>query len=286
MFDLAAVQSALREFGFDGWLFYDFRGSNILARRVLGLDGGMGTRRFFYMVPAQGEPLKLVHRIEAGALDDLPGGQRVYLRWQELEAGVKELVADRRRVAMEYSPRNANPYIARVDAGTVELVRNCGADVLPSGDLIQQFEATWDDDQWRMHREAETHTRSAYDLAWTLIAERTRDGGAIGECEVQTAIMDHFRRHGLTTDHGPIVAVGPHSGDPHYEPSPDHDTPIGQGDFVLIDLWAKVDRPRSVYSDLTRVGFVGAAVPQQYADIFAIVARARDAAINRVRRAF
>ena len=187
---------------------------------------------------------------------------------------------------MEYSPRNANPYIARVDAGTIELVRGCGIDVAPSGDLIQRFEASWDDDQWRMHLEADRHTRSAYDLAWGLIADRTRDGGTIGECAVQAAIMDHFHRHGLTTYHPPIVAVGPHSGDPHYEPNPAADTPIGQGDFVLIDLWAKVDRPRAVYSDLTRVGYVGATVPERYEEIFAIVARARDAAIDRIRRAF
>jgi Xaa-Pro dipeptidase len=287
MFDLNAIQSALREFGLDGWLLYDFRNSNVLARRVLGLDDrSMNSRRFFYMVPAEGEPRKLVHRIESGALDHLPGQKRVYLRWQDLEAGVAELTAGRRRVAMEYSPRNAIPYIGRVDAGTVELVRAAGAEVVPSGDLIQLFEATWDDDQWRMHQQADAHTRSAYDLAWGLIAERTRDGGTVGECEVQAAIMDHFGRHGLTTYHPPIVAVGPHSGDPHYEPNAAADTPIRRGDFVLIDLWAKLDRPRAVYSDLTRVGFAGESVPPKYAEVFAIVARARDAAIALVRDAF
>jgi Xaa-Pro aminopeptidase len=287
MFDLAAIQDALREFGLDGWLLYDFRGSNVLARRVLGLDGRpVMSRRFFYMVPAQGAPRKLVHRIEPGALDHLPGQARVYLRWQELEEGIKELVAGKRRVAMEYSPRNGNPYIAKVDAGTVELVRGFGAEVVPSGDLVQLFEATWDDDQWRMHREAEVHTKSAYDLAWGLIADRTRGGGTVSECAVQAAIMDHFRRNGLTTYSPPIVGVGPHSGDPHFETSPATDSPIGKGDFVLIDLWAKVDRPRSVYSDLTRVGYVGDTVPERYAQVFRFVARARDAAIALVRDAF
>src|SRR5262249_22274295 len=160
------------------------------------------------------------------------------------------------------------PYISRVDAGTVELIRGLGAEVVPSGDLIQLFEATWDDDQWRMHREADVHTRSAYDLAWSMIAERTRDGSMVGAGKVQAAIMDHFQRHGLTTYSPPIVGVGPHSGDPHYEPNPAADTPIRKGDFVLIDLWAKLDRPRSVYSDLTRVGFVGESVPERYQEIF------------------
>ncbi|MGE5754489.1 MAG: M24 family metallopeptidase [Planctomycetaceae bacterium] len=287
MIDLAAIQSALQEFGLDGWLFYDFRGSNLLARRILDLEGRpTGTRRFYYLVPARGTPRKLVHRIETGALDHLPGEKRVYLRWQELEEGVAELVGGLARLAMEYSPRNANPYIARVDAGTVELVRSFGAEVVSSGDLIQVFEATWDDDQWRMHREAEMHTRSAYERAWSLIAERTRDGGSVGECEVQAAIMDHFRRHGLTTYSPPIVGVGPHSGDPHYEPNPDPDTPIRRGDFVLIDLWAKLDRPRAVYSDLTRVGYVGETVPARFEEIFQVVARARDAAIALVHDAF
>ena len=267
MFDLDAVQSALRTFGLDGWLLAEFRGSNVLARRVLGLDGKPVTsRRLFYAIPAEGPPRKLVHRIEPGVLDHLPGEKTVYLRWQELEAGLGGLLGGMNRVAMEYSPRNAIPYVAKVDAGTVELVRSLGVEVVSSGDLIQLFEAAWDDDQWRMHREAEAVTTSAYDMAWSLIAEKTRDGGQTSECEVQAAILDHFRRHGLTTDHGPIVGVGPHSGDPHFEPDPDRDTPIRQGDFVLIDLWAKLDRPRAVYSDLTRVGFVGETVPTAYAD--------------------
>jgi len=287
MFDLRAIQAALLEFRLDGWLLYDFRGSNPLARRILDLDGRpVGSRRFGYLVPARGEPRKLVHRIESGALDHLPGERRIYLRWQELEVGVAALVSGLRRVAMEYSPRNANPYVSRVDAGTVELVRGCEVEVVSSGDLIQQFEATWDDDQWRMHVEADGHTRSAYGVAWGLIAERTRAGGTILETEVQAAILEHFERHGLTTYGPPIVAVGPHSGDPHYEPAPETVAAIGAGDFVLIDLWAKLDQPRAVYSDLTRVGFVGAEVPDRFEAVFQVVARARDAAIALVRDAF
>ena len=220
MFDLSSVQTALRDLGLDGWLLYDFRGLNVLARRVVDLPtDAMLSRRWFYFVPAQGEPRKLLHRIEPHALDHLPGARTVYLRWQELEAGVAALTAAARRVAMEYVPRNANPYVSRVDAGTIELVRSYGVEVVPSGDLVQLFEACWDDEQWAMHLEAATHTRSAYDVAFAFIAERVRRNGSVRETEVQQRILDHFKQHHLVADHPPIVGVGPHSGDPHYEPA-------------------------------------------------------------------
>lgn len=287
MFDLSATQAALREFGFDAWLLHDFRGSNVLARRILDLDGKPTTsRRFFYLVPAEGEPVRLVHRIETGALDHLPGSKQIYLRWQELEAALAGLVAGRKTVAMEYSPRNNIPYISRTDAGTVEVIRGAGADVVSSGDLIQRFEATWDDEQWAMHREAEGFTTSAYELAWKFIAEKTRDGGSTSEYEVQSLVMAHFKKNGLTTYSPPIVAVNGHGGDPHFETTQERDTPITKGDYVLLDLWAKMDRPRSVYSDLTRVAYVGDTVPDEYEAMFGIVAKARDAAIAKVRDAY
>ncbi len=287
MFDLGAIQTAIQQQQLDGWLLYDFRGLNVLARRVIGLaSDAMLSRRWFYFIPARGEPRKLVHRIESHALDALPGSKQSYLRWQELEAGVADLVAGIRRLAMEYVPRNANPYVSRVDAGTVELVRSFGPEIVSSGDLVQQFEACWDDDQWAMHLEAAKHTRSAYDTAFRFIADKVRQSGSVRETEVQKCILDHFARHRLITDHPPICAVGPHSGDPHYEPGAGSDAPIREGDFVLIDLWAKLDQPRSVYSDLTWTGFVGKDVPAKYEQVFQTVARARDAAINVVREAF
>ncbi|MHB1422670.1 MAG: M24 family metallopeptidase [Gemmataceae bacterium] len=287
MFDLQSVQSALQVGKLDGWLLYDFRGLNVLARRVLDIPSdAILSRRWFYFVPANGEPRKLVHQIEPHALDCVPGSAQRYLRWQELEAGVKSLLTGCQRLAMEYVPRNANPYVSRVDAGTVELVRSFGVEIVSSGDLIQQFEACWDDEQWRMHLEAAKHTRSAYDVAFAFIAERVRNAASVRETEVQRRILDHFAAHGLVTDHPPIVGVGPHSGDPHYAPGPGSDSPIREGDFVLIDLWAKLDKPRAVYSDLTWTGFVGTETPAKYESIFQIVARARDAAINKVRSAF
>jgi Xaa-Pro aminopeptidase len=287
MFDVPAVQAALGQLGIDGWLLYDFRGLNLLARRVLGIGGeAILSRRWFYFIPAAGQPRKLVHRIEPHALDALPGEARAYLRWQELEAGVADLVAGCRRVAMEYVPRNANPYISRVDAGTVELVRSFGVEVVSSGDLVQLFEACWDDEQWAMHQEAARHTRSAFDVVFAFVADRLRAGQGVTELDVQARILEHFRVHGLVTDHPPICAVGPHSGDPHYTPAPEHNSPLKPGDFVLIDLWAKLDRPRAVYSDLTWTCFLGSEPPPRCRQVFDIVARARDAAIERVRQAF
>jgi Xaa-Pro aminopeptidase len=287
MFDLPAIQEALQRFGFDGWLLCDFRGSNVLARRVLGMgEMPVTSRRWFYCVPARGEAMRLVHRIETGALDHLPGSKTVFLKWQELEAGIAGLLSGMKRVAMEYSPRNGNPYVSRVEAGTVELVKSLGIDVASSGDLIQLFEAAWDDEQIASHFAAEKVTNSAYGVAWKFIADEIRSRGETTEVAVRDVIMDHFARHGVTTYHPPIVGVGPNSGDPHYETGTGANTSIRCGDFVLIDLWGKLDQPRAVYSDLTRTGFVGETVPDQFTKVFKVVAAARDAAIACVKSAF
>jgi len=286
-FDLPAVQAAIRHYGLDGWLLYDFRLLNVLAARIAGTAEGHRSRRWAYFIPAHGEPKKLVHRIESMALDALPGSDRtVYLRWQEFEAGLGHLLSGTKRVAMEYSPRNGNPYISRVDAGTIELVRGLGVEVISSGDLIQQFEATWDDEQWALHLKAAEGTNAAYEVAWNFISSEIRAKGSTTELDVQQRIMDHFAERGLITDHPPIVGEGPHSGDPHYAPNPAGNASIKPGSYVLIDLWAKLDKPRAVYSDLTRVGYVGADVPKKYVDIFEIVAAARDAGIAKVKTAF
>jgi Xaa-Pro aminopeptidase len=285
MFDLPAVQAAIREAGFDGWLLYDFRGLNVLAQRVTGVSPKL-SRRWFYFVPASGEPKKLAHAIEPGSLDHLPGPKTIYRRWQELEAGVGGLVKGAKRVAMEYSARNANPYIGRVDAGTVELVKSFGCEVVASGDLIQLFEATWDADQEKSHFEAAKLCRDAYDVAFDFVAAEIKSKGKVVESAVQARIMKHFADNGMTTYSPPIVGVGPHSGDPHFDTSPQTDLSIERGSFVLVDLWAKMDRPRAVYADYTRVAYVGESVPEKYTKVFAIVAAARDAGIKTVTDAF
>ncbi|HYH64510.1 MAG TPA: M24 family metallopeptidase [Urbifossiella sp.] len=287
MFDLGAVQAAVRDAGLDGWLLYDFRGSNVLAQRVCDLEAKKLSRRWFYYVPAEGLPLKLVHAIEPAALDHLPGTTKtVYRRWQDLETGVGELVIGAKRVAMEYSPRNANPYIGRADAGTVELVKSYHVEVVGSGDLIQQFEATWDADQEKSHFEAAGHCRDAYDVAFDFIASEIRAKGSVTEAAVQARIMAHFADRGMVTYSPPIVGVGPHSGDPHYETTAASNAAVVPGSWVLIDLWAKMNRPRAVYADYTRVAYVGADVPEQYVNVFNIVAAGRDAGIAKVKAAF
>ena len=287
MFDPEPIQQALREFALDGWLLYDLRNSNVLARRVLGLDEEhAGSRRWACCLRADGPPRKLVHRIEAGALDAIPGQSRVYLAWQEFEAGLAWLLEGLDTVATEYAPRAGNPYVSRIDAGTIELIGESGCKIISSGDLVQRFEATWDEDQAAMHREAEAITTSAFGVAWQAIAEATSGGGQVQETAIQQVIMDHYRAHNATTYHPPIVARNAHSGNPHYETGTGDDTAIRQDDLVLIDQWCKVDRPQSVYSDLTRMGYVGTEVPDRYAEVFAVVAAARDAAIACVREAF
>jgi Xaa-Pro aminopeptidase len=285
--DLDATRKALAEFDIDGWLLYDFRASNVLARRVLGLsDDEVGSRRLFYCIPAHGAPRKLVHRIESAALDYLPGEKHVYLHWQQLEEGIAALTAGMQRVAMEYSPRAANPYVSRVDAGTVEIVRETGVEVVSSGDLVQQFEATLDDRQRESHEQAARLCRAAFDVAFGFVAEQVRSRGEVRETQVQQRIMDFFRQNDLTTHHPPIVGAGRNSSDCHYAPAAGSDAPIREGDFLLVDLWAKLDRPGAIYADYTRVAFVGHTVPEPFSKIFDIVADARDAGIDCVRRAF
>ncbi len=287
MIDLATIQQTIKQFGLDGWLLYDFRGINVLALRVLGIPSNhAGSRRFFYFIPASGTPQKLVHRIESGALDHLPGDKTVYLTWQSLEEGVQKILGTARKVAMEYSPRNGNPYISRVDAGTVELVRGFNVEVASSGNLISAFESRWTPAQWELHLEADRLNQAAFDMAWRMIAEHCRQGKTLRETEVQDRIMAYYREHGMTTYSPPIVGVGPHSGDPHYSPQKGADAEIKNGDFVLLDMWAKMDRPQGVYSDLTKVGFVGEQTPETFEKIFQIVARARDASIATAREAF
>ncbi len=286
MFDLDATQAAIQQFGMDGWLLYDFRGINLLAARIAGIpDDDLGSRRWFYFVPASGQPRKLVHAIEPAMLDHLPGEKIVYLKWQELETGLQSMLSGSGSVAMEYSEKAGNPYVSRVDAGTVELVRSFGPTVVSSGNLIQYFEARFTDEQWQLHLQADALNQQAFEMAWQTIADHARSGQTLSESQLQQKVMDFYQANQMTTYHPPIVGVGPHSGDPHYAPQPGSDSEIKSGDFILLDMWAKMDRPGGVYTDLTKVGFVGEEVPQKYNDIFQIVAAARDAGIACVRDA-
>ena len=242
--------------------------------------------RWFYFVGADGSARKLVHRIESAALDHLPGEKHVYLTWQELEAGVQTLLGDAKKIAMEYSPRNENPYVSKVDGGTLELVRSFGVDVVSSGNLIQHFEARWSEEQWQLHLEADRLNQQAFEKAWDMIVDHVRNGKTLRETEVQQMVMDFYHANGMETYHPPIIAVDEHGADPHYAPQVGADSEIKEGSYLLLDMWVKMSQPNAVYSDLTKMAYVGTDVPEDLAKVFGIVAAARDAGIELTRSAF
>lgn len=284
---IARIQAALREAGVEGWLFYDFRRSDPLAYRILQLDESrLGTRRWFYFIPAEGEPVKIVHAIEPDQLEPLPGMKLTYLSWSQLHEHLRRALQGHRRIAMQYSPDNEIPYVSRVDAGTIELVRRFGVEVISSADLVQQFEAVWSEDQLQTHLRAEPKMRRIVDETFAEIARCVISGRPTDEYRIQQFILECFEREGLWADHPPIVAADAHSANPHYTPTPESAWPIREGTFVLIDLWAKLrDVPRAVYVDITWTGFVGESVPERYARVFRIVREARDRALAFVREA-
>jgi len=280
--DVAAVQQSLKAEGLDGWLLYDFHGSNPIAARLAGTANGakMTTRRWFYLVPASGEPRGLVHAIERQTLDALPGEKTIYAGRQQLDAGLTKLLSGVKRVAMEYSRDCAIPYISRIDAGTVELVRSRGIDVESSGDLVQRFEAVWDEAALATHREASAALYRVKDRAFEWIAGRVADGDALTEFAVQQQMASWFEEEGLVSDSAPVVAAQENAGDPHYLPTARRSRPIRKGELVLLDLWGKKrENPQAVYADITWVGFTGPEVPPEMARAFGAIGQARDAAV-------
>jgi Xaa-Pro aminopeptidase len=283
--NLAAIQTALRERNIDAWLFYDHHHRDPIAYRVLGLPAElMVTRRWFYLVPANGEPGKLVHKIESGHLDSLPGSKQMYAGWQELFDQLKQLLAAHKNVAMQYSPNNLVFTISLVDGGTLELIRGLGKNVVGSGDLVALFEATLTDEQIKSHFAAGDAVDTITAAAFQEIGRRVRNGGT-READIQQWFMEAFRRENLVTDDPPIVAVNANSGNPHYEPKAGSSAPIGEGDFVLLDVWAKKNTPGAVYYDITWTGFVGKAPSDRMRDVFNIVRQGRDIGVKTVQDA-
>ena len=281
--DVAAVQRALGEAKVDGWLLYDFRGSNPIARSVIGFDPKqIATRRWFYFLPAQGEPVAIQHAIEPQALRGAPGRSVIYRSWRELEQILADTLKGTARVAMEYSPGAAIPYVGRVDAGTIEMVRAAGPEVVTSADLVQMFEARWTPHQKELHDRAARDVSLAKDEAFALIKDRLASDQPVKESEVQAFIQARFQARGLTTHHPCIVAVNDHASDPHFETGPGPaNREIKKGDLVLIDLWAKVaNDPRAVYYDATWMGFCGPDVPARVIEVWEAVKGARDAAVD------
>jgi Xaa-Pro dipeptidase len=286
--DVAAVQTALAADRLDGWLLYDFRGLNSIAAQItaVGRQGGhLATRRWFYLIPASGAPRGLVHAIERDTLAHLPGSTERYAGREQLEEGLRRLLSGARRVAMEYSPNCAIPYVARVDAGTIELVRNAGVEVVSSGDLIQRFAAVWDDRAIETHRLASEKLHRVKDRAFEEIRRRISAGAEASEYDVQQKMVSWFEEAGLVSDSPPNVSAAENAGNPHYLPTEGAHRAIRADELVLLDLWAKLDRPGAVFADITWMGYTGRQAPDRHVQAFAAVRAARDAAITLVQRA-
>ena len=259
---LAEIQAALQAEGLDGWLFFDHHHRDELSYRVLQfVPGSMVTRRWYYFVPAEGEPRGMAHKIEPETLKALPGSVKLYAGWQELVDGLQALIGGAKKVAMQYSPNCAVPYVAMVDAGTVELVRGMGVDVRTSANLIQFFESRWTAAQLENHLEAGRRVDRIRAEAFAIISAKQRASERVTEWEMQQFILSRFKDQGLFTDHGPDVAVNANASNPHYNPTKESCSEIKRGDLVLIDMWAKLDRPEGVYYDITWVGYCGERAP-------------------------
>ncbi len=284
--DIDAVQARLREDGLDGWLLYDFHGSNPIAARLAGLTDGehMTTRRWYYLIPASGEPRSLVHAIERQNLDGLPGAKMVYSRREELDRALRVLVAGLRRVAMEYSPGCAIPYVSRVDAGTVEALRERGLEIVSSGDLVQAFEAVWSPAQLAKHEAAADALYRIKDLAFETAAKALAAERTLTEYALQQQMVGWFEDEGLASDSAPVVAVGSNAGNPHYLPTAKRHRAIVPGEVLLLDLWGKQQQPGAVFADITWVGYAGNP-PRDVVRVFETVVRARDAALALVQDA-
>jgi Xaa-Pro dipeptidase len=285
--DIGAVQKALQTDGLDAWLLYDFQGSNPVSYRLAGMGGAghLATRRWFYLVPQSGEPQALVHAIERYNLDHLPGTKTVYAGRAQLQAGLAKLLGGLKRVAMEYSPNCAIPYVSRVDAGTIELVRSLGVDVVSSGDLIQQFEARWNDAAIATHRAASERLYRIKDQAFEEVARRLKDGIATTEYDIQQKMVGWFKDEGLVAESAPCVSAQENAGNPHYLATAATHRVIRKDELVLLDLWGKLETPESVYADITWIGFTGADVPERMSKAFGAICAARDAAVTTVQDA-
>jgi Xaa-Pro aminopeptidase len=282
--DVAGIQASLRADGLDGWLLYDFHGSNPIATELAGLAGGghMTTRRWYYLIPAQGEPIGLVHAIERRNLDQLPGEKIVYAGREQLDAALTRLLTGVKRVAMEYSPLCAIPYLSRVDAGTAEAIRSRGVEIVSSGDLVQRFEAAWTSPQLASHRRASEALYRIKDRAFAAAADALQRGRTISEYELQQAMVGWFGEEGLVSDSAPVVAIGPNAGDPHYLPGENGAKPIVRDQVLLLDLWGKEATPGAVFADITWVAMTSGKVPEAVARAFRAVADARDTAVQLV----
>src|ERR1700674_572762 len=282
--DIQGTQSDLRAATIDGWLFYDFRGRDPIAQHILNLPEGMRTRRWFYFVPAKGTPKKLVHKIETQSLAALPGETLYYSAQDELRKNLKKMFGRAKNVAMQFRSKNAMPYVAMVDAGTVELVRSCGPKVVSSADLVQKYEACWSAEQLESHLSAGVAIDRIVRGAFQHAANCLREKKTLTEYDLKNWILKEFEAAGIWTEEGPDIAVGAHASDPHYGPTAETASPICEGDLLLLDVWGKKKTPGSVYYDITWMGYLGSKVPEKYAKVFGVVREAREKATDLIRK--
>jgi Xaa-Pro aminopeptidase len=291
--DLEAIQAALREAGHDGWLFYDHHHRDPIAEHILGLDEKAHiTRRWYFFVPTDGEPRKLVHRVEQGRLDSLPGTKGLYSSWLELAGGLEAMLMGATQIAMQYSPNNAIMYVSMVDAGTVEFLRGLGKQIVSSADLVSQFEAVLSEEQMTTHTIAREAIDRILEEGWKEIGRRlrppsgSRRNPALTEYDHVQWLSKAMRREGLVWENGPNVSVNANSSDSHYEPTAERCAPIREGDFLLIDIWGRLNETGSIFYDITWTGVVGREPTEREQQVFTTVRDARDAAIGAVEAAF
>ena len=285
--DLLKIQSELKKYGLDGWLFYDFHNRDAIAARILKMDTKrFASRRWFYYIPSQGEPQKLVHNIEPWRCDHLPGKKNIYLPWQQQQQLLKNILANAKKIAMQYSPNNAIPYVSIVDGGTIDLIRSFGVEVVSSADLVSIFESHLSMEDYASHTKASESMQMIKDSAFKEIACRIKSGNNPTEYEIYEYMLELYKQENMIAEDGPIVAINEHAADPHFEPRKDITTKIKEGDLVLIDLWAKKNEPNSIYYDITWMGYVGVKVPEKIENIFQIIRKGRDAAFDLVAQRF
>lgn len=276
---LNEIQAALRECKMDGWLLFDYRQSNPAARTMLAVPlEKITTRRFFYWIPKEGQPIKIVPQIEPYTLDHLPGLKWLYRGWKDLEQLLFSLLVANSTIAMEYSPYNALPNIAKVDAGFIDLLRKWGVQVVSSANILQRYTSVWTKEQINSHRFAANVLEQIVDRTWAFIEHSLQNRLPINEYQVQQFMVREMEEANCETSHWPDCAVNAHSADPHYEPSPDSSSPIRVSDFILIDIWCKQKIPHAVYADITRVGVAATVPTAKQQEIFTLVKMARDAA--------
>lgn len=283
--DIEAIQRYLTNHELDGWLLADFHGRNSVAVELLGLSG-LITRRSFYFIPAVGEAVALVHAIEQHKFAGVPGRKVVFSSYKTLERELGRVLAGVARVAMEYAPKGRLPYIGLVDAGTIELVRDLGIEVISSGNLVAHFQAALGVEQIATHRMAAHNLIEIKDKAFGFIRTKIQNDEPVTEFEVVRFVLDRFVEYDMVSDSSPICAVDGNAGNPHYDPPAEGSAEIKKGQLILLDLWAKIDRAEAVYGDITWMAYAGSKgeIPQRHRDIFAIVAKARDTAAEFVRK--